>query len=215
MLNFSRNLLRLSYAAYPYFSLRLKHLPHTAARLPKTLSDVRYGCFTMRTLAKRSLESKWPQAREKGDGPRRSKRIKNLDTEKLDAEKHSTEMRQFTLADSVTSAGLYRPLDDAGQELRVLVLLPAQTLSDPLVACLETTYLNAGRPPRFEALSYVWGAPEFTELIEISGAKRMITRNLSDALRRLRKRNIHRRLWVDALCINQDDVVEKSHRYRS
>lgn len=37
-----------------------------------------------------------------------------------------------------------------------------------------------------------------------------VTSNLENSLRHIRGRGISRGLWVDALCINQSDVAEKS-----
>lgn len=39
-----------------------------------------------------------------------------------------------------------------------------------------------------------------------------ITKSLRNALRMLRKPTISRLLWIDALCINQADVEERSHQ---
>lgn len=41
-----------------------------------------------------------------------------------------------------------------------------------------------------------------------------ITRNLDDALRKLRLKKESRYLWVDAICINQEDVHERGHQVR-
>ncbi|KAK6613565.1 het domain protein [Botrytis cinerea] len=71
----------------------------------------------------------------------------------------------------------------------------------------------ASLPPEshlYEALSYVWGSfddpPHF---IYINGNSLSITANLHAALRRLRNHNLERVIWVDALCINQQDDQEK------
>lgn len=66
--------------------------------------------------------------------------------------------------------------------------------------------------PQFEALSYVWGSEQRLHSLIIEGGlgrtQLPITENLMTALRHLRKPNESRRLWIDAVCINQDDPVE-------
>ncbi|KAI0467502.1 HET-domain-containing protein [Xylaria cf. heliscus] len=74
---------------------------------------------------------------------------------------------------------------------------------------------------RYEALSYVWGEDDPTrdppppqqqrQHIFLDGGEYQVpvTRNLYAALRSLRRPRSGRRLWVDALCINQADHEEK------
>ncbi|OAA69876.1 Heterokaryon incompatibility [Cordyceps fumosorosea ARSEF 2679] len=74
--------------------------------------------------------------------------------------------------------------------------------------------------PRYEALSYVWGTvlPEEPKILvkdrdEPADAQpRYLTvrENLRCALQHLRSESAVRTLWIDAICINQDDEVEKS-----
>ncbi|KAI1398394.1 heterokaryon incompatibility protein-domain-containing protein [Hypoxylon fuscum] len=72
----------------------------------------------------------------------------------------------------------------------------------------------------FEALSYVWGPQENPEQVKVvdtaSSHQRvnslgsiLVGRNLVVALRHLRSKDNPRKLWVDALCINQDDTKER------
>jgi hypothetical protein len=76
---------------------------------------------------------------------------------------------------------------------------------------------------RFEALSYVWGDPNDTTDIIVNGIKTAVTRNLAAALGQVL--NFWRyeypfrslaslRLWVDALCINQADPVERREQVK-
>lgn len=63
--------------------------------------------------------------------------------------------------------------------------------------------------PDYEALSYVWGDADSQKPVYLHGHLFSITRNLYDALFHMRKATA-RALWVDALCINQDDLQERA-----
>jgi hypothetical protein len=66
----------------------------------------------------------------------------------------------------------------------------------------------------FAALSYVWGAGRSRKII-LNEQPAYIGANLEAALRSLRSTqrfNANFRLWVDALCINQNDVEERSRQ---
>ncbi|KAI0198107.1 HET-domain-containing protein [Astrocystis sublimbata] len=63
---------------------------------------------------------------------------------------------------------------------------------------------------RYEALSYVWGDVKDPQYVFLDGEKPVpVTESLYSALRSLRLRHGARKLWVDALCINQSDHEEK------
>lgn len=63
----------------------------------------------------------------------------------------------------------------------------------------------------YDAISYVWGAPRFPHKLYIQGNGRInITVSLFQALRRFRSSDKPRRLWADAVCINQTDSAEKA-----
>ncbi|PWY96151.1 HET-domain-containing protein [Aspergillus sclerotioniger CBS 115572] len=61
----------------------------------------------------------------------------------------------------------------------------------------------------YEALSYVWGDPGYRRSILINNHEVLITDNLHTALVHLRNRFLDRVLWMDAVCINQQDLSEK------
>jgi Heterokaryon incompatibility protein (HET) len=65
---------------------------------------------------------------------------------------------------------------------------------------------------RYEALSYCWGSPEITDHITINNRSVEIRINLWWALIHLREVHNDRILWVDALCINQNDTKERNHQ---
>ncbi|KAI9146935.1 hypothetical protein HJFPF1_12964 [Paramyrothecium foliicola] len=77
--------------------------------------------------------------------------------------------------------------------------------------------LDVPRHPfqRYTALSYVWGSTENPEYIFLNGRNKVpVTRNLFEALQTLRLPKKGRRLWIDAICINQQDPIEKESQVR-
>ncbi|KAI0113643.1 HET-domain-containing protein [Nemania sp. FL0031] len=82
--------------------------------------------------------------------------------------------------------------------------------------------------PTYEALSYTWGSQENPERIAVKGSDYnsddnlgdlhqsqtyiIITRNLAEAIRYLRHREKIRTIWIDALCINQNDNAERGEQ---
>ncbi|XEU99256.1 hypothetical protein FSHL1_004543 [Fusarium sambucinum] len=64
----------------------------------------------------------------------------------------------------------------------------------------------------YEALSYVWGTQSTPSEITVDGKTMSITTSLHDALQHLRQQDQDRILWVDALCIDQSNIKERSHQ---
>jgi hypothetical protein len=108
----------------------------------------------------------------------------------------------------------YHPLDTDRNEFRLLHLNPALRDGDELSCYFTVALLD--ETADFEALSYVWGAVDGTLPLNIGGRphgrQKQITRNLHSALRHLRLEDKERVLWVDALCINQSDNLERKHQ---
>ncbi|KAE9373900.1 heterokaryon incompatibility, partial [Stipitochalara longipes BDJ] len=65
----------------------------------------------------------------------------------------------------------------------------------------------------FNALSYCWGDANVTTGIFVNGLETQVTKNLADALLQLRAIGV-RRVWADAICINQADRREQTHQLR-
>ena len=94
-----------------------------------------------------------------------------------------------------------------------ILRLEAGRLGDPLSGRLTVEELNATEP--FDALSYCCGPPVLNYSIIVNGASGFrITQNLWTALQRVRKTDSDRRIWVDAVCIDQEDEREKSSQVR-
>ncbi|KAL8992894.1 MAG: hypothetical protein Q9169_006759, partial [Polycauliona sp. 2 TL-2023] len=94
--------------------------------------------------------------------------------------------------------------------IRLLWLEPALS-SDMVLQCqLIETELSAA--PDYEALSYVWGADAYPQTLRLPSGYLKITDSLASALQALRSGDGCRLLWVDAVCINQHDGVEKAQQ---
>lgn len=106
------------------------------------------------------------------------------------------------------SPSIYSKLCTSRREIRLLTLYPSQTSQTPIRASLSVVSLS--HDPYYETLSYVWGDSDDQRSISLSGQKIDIGKNLWQALRALRPSTRPKILWVDALCINQTDVEERS-----
>ncbi|RYP74958.1 hypothetical protein DL770_007511 [Monosporascus sp. CRB-9-2] len=73
---------------------------------------------------------------------------------------------------------------------------------------------------RYEALSYTWGSSQSPGTVEVTRSHKhwramftqtlRVNRNLAEAMRYLRYKDRPRIMWIDAICINQADVKERS-----
>lgn len=107
-----------------------------------------------------------------------------------------------TATSSYSGLALYRK----ARTIRVLVLHPG-AWNSKLKGTLHVAYLDLG--PVYDALSYTWGSHDDDQSIYIDGWELKITRNLYNALKRLRQRFTKICIWVDAVCIDQDNEREK------
>ncbi|KAF2814216.1 HET-domain-containing protein [Mytilinidion resinicola] len=111
-------------------------------------------------------------------------------------------------------------LDLPSDSIRLLRLLPNEDKRAPIQSKLFTYSLRdwGKRTHPYDALSYVWGSWDNPQSISISEQNfenehvLPVTRNLHEALSRLRHRSIDRILWIDAICINQKNDREKEQQ---
>ena len=64
------------------------------------------------------------------------------------------------------------------------------------------------------AVSYVWGPPSPAQQIRINGSRFRVRQNLFDFLFEMKKRKGDELFWVDALCIDQENDVERTSQVR-
>ncbi len=120
----------------------------------------------------------------------------------------------------------FLPLNPELREIRCVILLPGSG-DDPITCELVYTNIDKDCDTRipYVALSYCWGDVEDPAEITLYGpstksagacqepisAPFRVTRNLHIALHALRNES-RQCLWIDALCINQQDPREKTHQ---
>lgn len=90
---------------------------------------------------------------------------------------------------------------------------------DSGLTCTLSPY-NLQDAPKYVALSYTWGRANYQKgrhsilyyAIELNDSEFEIQQNLHDALGHLAKdvRSYNLLIWIDAICINQDDLAEKT-----
>lgn len=101
----------------------------------------------------------------------------------------------------------YQPLEGL-DKIRLIELLPGTTKS---VGCYIHV-VSLDDAPTYEALSYTWGAVVKTKRLHCQQEYLDITKNLHSAFIRLCRKTSSRFLWVDAVCVNQDDPAERSQQ---
>ncbi|TGJ77573.1 hypothetical protein E0Z10_g10698 [Xylaria hypoxylon] len=106
---------------------------------------------------------------------------------------------------------IYQPLSREKREFRLARIKPTphgEHDDHPIEVTLEHASLNS--PPKFTALSYTWGDGEDPTTIFLNAIPTLTRRNLHAALLQLRRRVLDDRIWIDAICINQNDDTERS-----
>lgn len=128
------------------------------------------------------------------------------------------------MTDADPSQAIYRPLplppvplSNATSFLRLITIDPTADDREPISLQLTTVPLHDDL--QYAALSYVWGDPTQTTRILANGHPLHVTDTLADALHQFRAIGMSRyapghgdglALWVDAICINQSDLEERS-----
>jgi hypothetical protein len=110
----------------------------------------------------------------------------------------------------------YSPLPSGSDSIRLLRLMPHEDETANIQCELfEYRLQNLRGSHLYEALSYVWGNPDKKLPILLNNYSFDVTVNLHAALLRLRNDSMERVVWVDAICIDQENHKEKEHQIQS
>lgn len=98
------------------------------------------------------------------------------------------------------------------------------------IDCSSAEHPTALCRPSYEALSYVWGTDKAEMPVQVVPSSfwddasiithihehffLLVRQNLYDALKHLRKQDVSRFLWIDAISINQTDLSERNQQVR-
>lgn len=97
------------------------------------------------------------------------------------------------------------------KNFRLMTILPGN-YKEPLQCIISESQLE--NTLSYEALSYAWGASEALDecrpTMSINKQEFVISSTLEQALRRLRRLDTARVMWIDRVCINQDNNDERN-----
>jgi hypothetical protein len=118
------------------------------------------------------------------------------------------------------STSLYQPLDTSKSQIRLIQIAPGKE-DDPIQCKFVVAELEKHREQssfQYDALSYEWGSQSSQREIVVDGIPLMVGANLWNALHELREPhptrpftcNFFNPIWIDAICINQQDFKERN-----
>ncbi len=113
----------------------------------------------------------------------------------------------YTPTPATTEEYVYKPLSDDKKRFRLLLIHPRHRDAPIRCSLIERSIKNA---PVFSAVSYAWGAPGNRLPIEVNGRILWVTANAHGLLQDTSSYILPRLIWIDAICIDQSSVSEKS-----
>ncbi|KAK5120285.1 hypothetical protein LTR85_006491 [Meristemomyces frigidus] len=105
----------------------------------------------------------------------------------------------------------YTPLGPTEQQIRLLRVAPDQA-DDQRLLC-EIAIFSLEDEPEYTALSYCWGQDESTDMVWFSDSEFFFLRpNVHAYLELMDEERDSRWIFIDAICINQHDLSERSRQ---
>jgi hypothetical protein len=128
---------------------------------------------------------------------------------------------QYTSADAIdahssepTTSHVYKPLTSVSgrsNTIRLLRILPVSSTSPSTIHC-KIDRFSLGESLVYSAVFYVWGSVAELKTLVVNNQRMAVRPNIWHFLHQLREEQHDGLLWVDAICINQDDVEERSQQ---
>ena len=117
------------------------------------------------------------------------------------------------MAEAVTA--IWKPLCPSRREIRLLYLDPPtsanRTNDYELSGRLTTVSLDSTEPDcQYYAISHAWGSAQAMYPLYIDGMRLLITESIIECLDIFRARRPGAAFWIDAVCINQQDLGERA-----
>ena len=102
---------------------------------------------------------------------------------------------------------------DSRRDIRLLQLGKNASLS---TLHLRMDAYHLSQAPPYEAISYVWDSHDSTEMetIFLNDQTLKVPMNVYNILYQRSKISNTRRIWIDMICINQKDLIEKTYQVR-
>lgn len=97
------------------------------------------------------------------------------------------------------------PLQNSHQDIRLL-----RACADHDEPAFEVSQSTIGEDPEYLAISYTWGDSKDICTIQLDGKVLTVRKNTLYALRQATRQFPGSHIWIDAICINQSDIAEKS-----
>ncbi|KAF7185599.1 Heterokaryon incompatibility protein 6, OR allele [Pseudocercospora fuligena] len=95
----------------------------------------------------------------------------------------------------------------AEDHLRLLTIAPAPEVSTPLSCILSSCHRS--EHPKYTAVSYTWGSVDDKVAIGVNERELRVTKNCELALKAARSLDEPITVWIDAVCINQQNLAER------
>jgi hypothetical protein len=115
-------------------------------------------------------------------------------------------------------AYIYNALDISKKKIRLVSIFRGESyhwapIEGDSFGCAISMFEIDQAPP-YVALSYTWGSLTDTRIILINGKQFAVRENLYDFLETFsqNKRERHRYLWIDQICIDQVNTQERNHQ---
>lgn len=99
----------------------------------------------------------------------------------------------------------YEPLPQVEGSIRLLSV--QRDIQNDMICC---NLAEGNTNQRYNTLFYTWGSPSETRLVLVNGQKVSIRHNLWEFLNVAWQYYPEKSFWIDAICINQDDIAERN-----